>query len=180
MPKRQRHQKQDGKPASSSESTTQDKRRADPDPPADVAGGDDDEDFDEAINEEEREEASQQQQKSLKGFLKQAKGQHYRVVEMRVVLVCSFGVFAKLMFSDALEKAEDTFITHAALTFAARKLVAIFSLPTWSPYLKVSLTASKSLLNNIYEMHKRIRIQSHTLNSWFHIVLAHQSQLAYI
>lgn len=159
MPKRQRHQKQDGKPASSSESTTQDKRRADPEPPADVAGGDDDEDFDEAINEEEREEASQQQQqKSLKGFLKQAKGQHYRVVEMRVVLVCSFGVFAKLMFSDALEKAEDTFVTHAALTFAARKLVTIFSHPTWSPYLKVSLTASKCLLNNIYEMHNRIRI----------------------
>ena len=119
MPKKQRQQKQGSKRESSADESTARKDGRPPtlDPQEDIV--DDDQ---ETIEEEEGEgEDASQRSKSLKSFLKQVKGQHYRVIEMRVVLVCSFGVFAKLMFSDALVSDEDSFVTHAALTFAACK-----------------------------------------------------------
>ena len=124
MPKKQRQQKRTGKPSN----LAQDNRPAS-DLQDGVTEGEDDhsqQEEGEEVNEGEGEERSQTA-KSLRRFLKHAKGQHYRVIEIRVALVCSFGVFAKLIFSDALEKNdEDSFITHSAITYIGRKCVTDF------------------------------------------------------
>ena len=120
MPKRKRQQKGDG--GSPKPTPTVDEDR----PATELQESDGEALTDEDLSAEEFPEAeddevvaTQRRKKSLRNFLKQAKTQHYRVIEMRVALVCSFGVFAKVIFSDALAKDENSFTTHAALTFAA-------------------------------------------------------------
>ena len=110
MPKRQRQQKQDSKHPST---TAQDERQPTSAPQDEV--NDDGDEVQEAGERPRR-------TKSLKHFIEQVKGKHYRVIEMRVALVCSFGVFAKLIFSDALAEVDDTTITHSAVAFAGCKL----------------------------------------------------------
>ena len=121
MPKKQRQQKRDGKPPSApEEKVVGEENRPAPELQDDLS-------HDDAHTEEEEsggdgEDERSKRAKSLRDFLKHAKGQHYRVIETRVALVCSFGVFAKLIFSDALvDHDEDSFITHAAITFAGCK-----------------------------------------------------------
>ena len=120
MPKRKRQQKVDGGSPKSPTNVDEDR------PATELQEGNGEAVTDEDLSSEEdpvgevdEVVATQRRKKSLRNFLKQAKTQHYRVIEMRVVLVCSFGVFAKVIFSDALAKDKDSFVTHAALTFAA-------------------------------------------------------------
>ena len=56
---------------------------------------------------------------SLKEFVKQFKDRHYHVIEMRIVLICSFGIFVKLFFSDVLTQLSEHLLTYSALTFIA-------------------------------------------------------------
>ena len=137
MPKRKRAQKRDGGAPNSPDSLDPDEERPPSEPnESRESATDDDLSGDEGPEAEDDESvsATQRRKKSLRGFLKQVKGQHYRVVEMRVALVCSFGVFAKVMFSDVLVEDEDSFVTHAALTFAACKYVPVYTKTTGSPY----------------------------------------------
>lgn len=117
MPKKQRQQKRDGKPPSSSgEKVVGEGKRPAPEIQDNLSN-----DNEEEESGGEGDERSQRAM-SLRDFLKHAKGQHYRVIETRVALVCSFGVFAKLIFSDALiDGDKDSFITHSAITFAGCK-----------------------------------------------------------
>ena len=115
MPKRQRQQKQDGQPPNPTTASATREEREKATETHDTVEDDD-------INEEEDPGATRSRSLGLKGFLKHSKNQQYRVVEMRVALVCSFGVFFKLIYSEALEEQdEDSFITHAALMFAGCK-----------------------------------------------------------
>lgn len=113
MPKRQRQQKQDGQPTNPS-STREDKKETTESQDTLVD--------DDLNNEEENPEATRSRSKGLKGFLKHAKNQQYRVVETRVALVCSFGIFFKLIYAEGLEELdEELFTTHAAVTYVGRK-----------------------------------------------------------
>ena len=117
MPRRQRQQKQDGQPTSSS--TTREEREQQQATETRDTLGDSNE-----IDEEENPEStsSGSRPKGLKGFLKHAKNQQYRVVETRVALVCSFGIFFKLIYSEALEELDkELFTTHAAVTYVGCK-----------------------------------------------------------
>lgn len=122
MSKKQRQQKRDGKPPSSSgEKVVGEGKRPAPEVQDELGNDDAHVEEEEYGGDGEGDERSQRE-KSLRDFLKHAKGQHYRVVETRVALVCSFGVFAKLIFSDALvDGDDDSFITHSAVTFAGCK-----------------------------------------------------------
>ena len=124
MPRRQRQQKQDDQPASPS--TTREEREQ--------ATESRDTLEDDEINEGENPEAtssSRSRSKGLKGFLKHAKNQQYRVVEARVALVCSFGVFFKLIYSEGLEEQDkELFTTHAAVTYVGCKCHAKFKIQT--------------------------------------------------
>ena len=112
MSRRQRQQKQDGQPASPN-ATREEREQA--------TESHDTLEADE-INEEEDPEATRSRSKGLKGFLKHAKNQQYRVVETRVALVCSFGIFFKLIYSEGLEELDkELFTTHAAITYVGRE-----------------------------------------------------------
>lgn len=115
MPKRQRRQKQDGELSSppTANSTGEERRR--------VTEAHENLEND-ALNEEENPEATSSRSSGLKSFLKHAKNQQYRVVETRVALVCCFGVFFKLIYSEDLEELDgELFTTHAAITYAGRE-----------------------------------------------------------
>ena len=58
---------------------------------------------------------------SLKDFVKQFKDRHYHVIEMRIILICSFGSFVKLFYSDVLAQRNEHLLTFSALTFIARE-----------------------------------------------------------
>ena len=113
MPRRQRQQKQDGQPTREEREQQQ----------ATETHHETSEDSDK-INEEENPEttSSGSRSKGLKGFLKHAKNQQYRVVETRVALVCSFGIFFKLIYSEALEEMDkELFTIHAAVMYVGCK-----------------------------------------------------------
>ncbi len=115
MPRRQRQQRQDGQPTSPS--TTREEREQ-------QQATETHHDALDEINEEENPESTSSRSKGLKGFLKHAKNQQYRVVETRVALVCSFGIFFKLIYSEGLEELDESkelFTTHAAVTYVGRK-----------------------------------------------------------
>ncbi len=57
----------------------------------------------------------------LKEFVEEFKDKHYHVIEMRILLVCSFGIFLKLFLSEALSQEDDPLLTYSALTFIARE-----------------------------------------------------------
>lgn len=61
------------------------------------------------------------QRGSLKEFVEKFKDRHYYVIEMRIVLVCSIGVFFKLFFSDVILEEEEGALTYSALTFVCCK-----------------------------------------------------------
>lgn len=112
MPRRQRQQKQDGQPASPDATREEGEQAAES---HDTLEAD-------KINEEEDLEATRSRSKGLKGFLKHAKNQQYRVVETRVALACSFGIFFKLIYSEGLEELDkELFTTHAAVTYVGRE-----------------------------------------------------------
>lgn len=117
MPRRQRQQKQDGQPTSPT--TTREEREQATETLEDNE-----------INEEESPEATSSRSRStkgLKGFLKHAKNQQYRVVETRVALVCSFGIFFKLIYSESLEELDKAlFTTHAAITYVGCKYMYLY------------------------------------------------------
>jgi hypothetical protein len=118
MPRRQRQQKQDGQPTRPSTTREEGEQQQATETHHDAL-----EDSDE-INEEKNPESTSSRSKGLKGFLKHAKNQQYRVVEIRVALVCSFGIFFKLIYSEDLEELEDSkelFTTHAAITYVGCK-----------------------------------------------------------
>ena len=116
MPRRQRQQKQDGQPGATREEREQQATET-----LDAPEEDDE------IGEEENPEAttSSSKSKGLKGFIKHAKNQQYRVVETRVALVCSFGIFFKLIYSERLEELDkELFTTHAAFMYVGCKCQA--------------------------------------------------------
>ena len=55
--------------------------------------------------------------------MEEFKDKHYHVIEMRILLVCSFGIFLKLFLSDALDSdsEDDPLLTYSALSFIARE-----------------------------------------------------------
>lgn len=55
----------------------------------------------------------------MKEFVEKFKDRHYYVVEMRMVLICSLGIFLKLFFSDVTTEMEG--LTYAALMFIGCK-----------------------------------------------------------
>ena len=59
----------------------------------------------------------------LRQFVEDIKGKQHRVIEMRIILICSLGVFSKVLFSEALAKKEEEYgvVTYGILAFAARK-----------------------------------------------------------
>ncbi len=56
---------------------------------------------------------------SLKEFIEQYKDKHYHAIEMRIVLVCSFGVFAKIFFSSVLTDLDNPVLSFSVLFFIA-------------------------------------------------------------
>ena len=49
------------------------------------------------------------------------KEQHYHVVEMRILTVCSLGVFYKLFMADTREEQHQTMVVASAFIFIARE-----------------------------------------------------------
>ena len=127
MPKRQRQQKQDSQPTNPS--TTREKEE-------EKTESQDTLEDDDLNNEEENPEATRSRSKGLKGFLKHAKNQQYRVVETRVALVCSFGIFFKLIYSEGLEELDkELFTTHAAVTYVGCKYQNVLNASIMLDYL---------------------------------------------
>lgn len=63
----------------------------------------------------------------LRKFVEEYKGKQHRIIEARVIIVCCFAVFGKLLFSDTLAEMEKDTTTYASLTFAACKLLELFT-----------------------------------------------------
>ena len=61
---------------------------------------------------------------SLKEFVEQYKDKHFHVIETRIVLICSFGIFMKLFYSDERELT----LTHTNLLFLGCKLMGTVSI----------------------------------------------------
>lgn len=69
------------------------------------------------IGQDANEEGRKTSRGSLKEFVKQYKDRNYYVIEMRIVLVCSFSIFMKLFFSDVITTVDDQSLTHSVLSF---------------------------------------------------------------
>ena len=61
----------------------------------------------------------------LKEFVDEYKDNQHRIVESRIAIVCSFGVFGKVLFSDTLAEMDKDSTTYAALTFVACECVCL-------------------------------------------------------
>ena len=57
----------------------------------------------------------------LKKFVVEYKDKQHSIIESRIAIVCSFGVFGKVLFSDTLAEMDKDSTTYAPLTFVACK-----------------------------------------------------------